>query len=157
MLQCRTKISKVPFFLVNRTEMLSEKYVPQYRRTNLVGLSQSMRDDAATALEEMFADAKANGIRLSTVSGYRSYTKQNTIYHRMVANAGTEAANSLVARPGSSEHQLGLAMDIAKEGSSSLNSALHQQKKENGLTQTHICMVLSYDTKRYGRNYRIFL
>jgi len=113
---------KGTFFLVNRTEMLSEKYVPQYRRTNLVGLSQSMRDDAATALEEMFADAKANGIRLSTVSGYRSYTKQNTIYHRKVANAGTEAANSLVARPGSSEHQLGLAMDIAKEGSSSLNS-----------------------------------
>jgi zinc D-Ala-D-Ala carboxypeptidase len=110
------------FFLVNRSQMISEDYVPEIRKTNLVGLSQSMRNDAADALEAMFAAAKADGVRLSTVSGYRSYSKQSTIYSRKVKSAGTEIANSLVALPGSSEHQLGLAMDVAKSGSSNLNS-----------------------------------
>ena len=110
------------FFLVNRSELISEDYVPEVRKTNLVGLSQSMREDAASALEAMFAAAKADGIRLSTVSGYRSYSKQSTLYTRKVQSAGTETADSLVAQPGSSEHQLGLAMDVSKSGSSSLNS-----------------------------------
>lgn len=109
-------------FLVNRNELISEDYVPEVRKTNLVGISQSMREDAAAALEELFAAAKADGIRLSTVSGYRSYSKQNLLYDRKVKTAGTETADSLVALPGSSEHQLGLAMDVSKSGSSSLNS-----------------------------------
>ena len=110
------------FFLVNRSELICEDYVPAVRKTNLTGMSQSMREDAATALEAMFAAAKEEGIRLSTVSGYRSYSKQNTLYDRKVQSAGVEIADSLVAWPGSSEHQLGLAMDIAKSGSSNLNS-----------------------------------
>lgn len=110
------------FFLVNRAETISEDYAPEVRKLGLTGLSQSMRDEAATALEELFTAAKADGINLSVVSGYRSYTKQNAIYNRKVASAGTEAANKLVALPGTSEHQLGLAVDIAKSGSSNLNS-----------------------------------
>ncbi|MBN1776949.1 MAG: M15 family metallopeptidase [Clostridiales bacterium] len=110
------------FFLINRSQMISEDYVPKTRITDLAGLSQSMREDAATALEEMFAAAKADGVRLATVSGYRSYSKQNTIYERKVASAGIEVADSYVALPGSSEHQLGLAMDVTKSTSSSLSS-----------------------------------
>lgn len=110
------------FFLVNRSQLISENFVPEIRKTNLTGLSQSMRYEAADALEAMFAAAKEQGVRLSTVSGYRSYAKQNTIYNRKVASAGVETADSYVALPGSSEHQLGLAMDIAKSGSSSLSS-----------------------------------
>jgi D-alanyl-D-alanine carboxypeptidase len=109
------------FFLVNRSQTISEDFVPEIRKTNLVGMSQSMREDAADALEAMFAAAKEDGIRLATVSGYRSYSKQNVIYDRKVQNAGVEAADSLVAMPGNSEHQLGLAMDISKSGNSSLN------------------------------------
>ena len=111
------------FFLVNRSELISEDYVPEVRKTNLVGLSQSMRDDAASALEELFAAAKADGIRLSTVSGYRSFSKQNVLYDRKVRALGPQTDNTLVALPGSSEHQLGLAMDVSKSGSSSLSSA----------------------------------
>jgi D-alanyl-D-alanine carboxypeptidase len=80
-----------------------------------------MREDAADALEAMFAAAKADGIKLSTVSGYRSYSKQNVLYERKVKSLG-EDGNTLVALPGSSEHQLGLAMDVAKAGNSSLNA-----------------------------------
>ncbi len=109
------------FFLVNPNALISETYVPQVRKTNLAGLSQSMRDDAADALEAMFAAAKADGIKLSTVSGYRSYSKQNVLYERKVKSLG-EDGNTLVALPGSSEHQLGMAMDVTKTGSSSLNA-----------------------------------
>lgn len=110
------------FFLVNRSQLISESFVPEIRKTNLVGLSQSMRLDAADALEAMFSAAKEDGVRLATVSGYRSYSKQNTIYNRKVASAGVEVADAYVALPGSSEHQLGLAMDVTKSGSSSLSS-----------------------------------
>ena len=109
-------------FLINRQNAVSELYVPPVREVVANGMNQSMRDDAATALEEMFEAAKEDGVRLSVVSGYRSYSKQATIYQRKVATTGSEEkADELVARAGTSEHQLGLAMDVSKNGSSSLN------------------------------------
>lgn len=110
-------------FLVNRQHTISSLYVPQTRKVNGPGMSQTMRDDAATALEEMFAAAKSEGINLAIVSGYRSYAKQSAIYARKKARTGSaEKADELVARPGASEHQLSLAMDLARKRSSQLNS-----------------------------------
>ena len=88
-----------------------------------------MRDDAATALEEMFAAAKEEGVTLSTVSGYRSYSKQSTIYARKKASQGEEEADRVSARPGTSEHQLGLAMDISKKNSSQLNTSFAETEE----------------------------
>ena len=60
-------------FLVNRQHVISEQYVPEpLRKTQVHGMSQSMREDAAAALEELFQAAQADGIKLSSVSGYRS-------------------------------------------------------------------------------------
>ena len=100
-------------FLVNRQHVISEQYVPEpLRKTQVHGMSQSMREDAAAALEELFQAAQSEGVKLSSVSGYRSYSKQSLIYSRKVGRTGSEAeADKLVARPGASEHQLGLAMD----------------------------------------------
>ena len=111
-------------FLINRTHAVSEFYSPTVRKVVGPGMSQSMRLDAAQAMEDMIAGAKADGITLSIVSGYRSYSKQSTIYARKVRNTGsTTKADELVARPGTSEHQLGLAMDLAKKGNSTLSEA----------------------------------
>lgn len=110
-------------FLVNREHAISRYYEPVTRKVNGPGMSQVMRPDAAQALEDMFAAAKEDGINLSIVSGYRSYSKQSTIYSRKKAEQGQEAADRISARPGTSEHQLGLAMDLAKKGSSQLNTA----------------------------------
>ena len=113
-------------FLINRQHAVSEYFVPEaLRKVEATGMSQSMREDAATALEEMFAAAKEEGVSLSTVSGYRSYSKQATIYERKKASQGEEEA----ARPGTSEHQLGLAMDIAKKNSSQLNTAFAETEE----------------------------
>jgi len=115
-------------FLVNRQLEISSEYAPEVRKTNVYGMSQFMRDDAATALEEMFTVAKEDGVNLATVSGYRSYSRQKTIYARKRETAGASVANSLVALPGRSEHQLGLAMDLSQKGSSQLNTRFASTK-----------------------------
>ena len=109
-------------FLINRQHVVSKLYAPVVRKVIGPGMSQSMRADAAQALEDMFAAAKADGINLSIVSGYRSYSKQSAIYSRKKASEGQAAADRISARPGTSEHQLGLAMDVARKGSSQLNT-----------------------------------
>ena len=116
-------------FLVNRQHAISKYYSPVVRKVNGSGMSQSMREDGAAALEAMFAAAKQDGITLSIVSGYRSYSKQSTIYSRKKSEQGEAAADRISARPGTSEHQLGLAMDLSKKGSSTLNAAFAQTKE----------------------------
>ena len=56
--------------------------------------------------------AKQDGIRLDVSSTYRSYKYQERLYARNVAQMGQEAADRESARPGSSQHQLGIAVDF---------------------------------------------
>ena len=53
-----------------------------------------------------------NGILIYGGSGYRSYSHQTSLYNNYVAKDGFDNAERYSARPGYSEHQLGLAMDI---------------------------------------------
>lgn len=100
-------------FLQNRQWRAGSAYVPEVRAADLTGKVREMRDDAATALEQMAADCKAEtGEILVSVSGYRSYQTQATIYQRKQKKVGTKRADEYVARAGASEHQLGLAMDL---------------------------------------------
>ncbi|WP_434993322.1 M15 family metallopeptidase [Arthrobacter sp. Ld5] len=74
-----------------------------------------LRPDAATAVEEMFAAAAADGVDLTMVSGYRSFADQESTYAYWVGQYGGPAgADTVSARPGYSEHQTGLAFDIAQ-------------------------------------------
>lgn len=67
---------------------------------------------ASAALAQMQMAAAADGIELFTVSGYRSYSYQETLYNNYVARDGKAAADRYSARPGYSEHQTGLAFDL---------------------------------------------
>jgi len=83
-----------------------ESYVPKDLVTvataNLGG--QQMRQVPALMLKEMFDAYHAEtGRSMKAVSGYRSYATQKSIFHGDV---------NLTAKPGYSEHQSGLAMDI---------------------------------------------
>lgn len=104
-------------FLVNRQWRVSENYVPETRLTDVPGQVRSMREDASLALEEMYAACKEElGVQLKAVSGYRSYTKQSNIYNNKLKRVGSkEKADEYVARPGASEHQLALAMDVGQQ------------------------------------------
>lgn len=86
--------------------------LPAVRNT---GTNPYLRKDAASALEQMFQAAEADGIRLVLGSGYRSQQVQESIYNRYAAADGREAADRYSARPGHSEHQTGLAADISDE------------------------------------------
>ena len=97
--------------LVNKQHPLKpQSYVPANLKT--VG-SVKMRGDAAYNLEKMLAAAKAAGAPLNTRSGYRSYDTQKVTYQKWVNTLGAAKANLYSAKPGQSEHQTGLAIDLA--------------------------------------------
>ena len=67
---------------------------------------------ASAALTQMQMAAAAEDVELFVVSGYRSYSYQQTLYNNSVARDGKAAADRYSARPGYSEHQTGLAFDL---------------------------------------------
>lgn len=114
-------------FLVNRQWRVSKNYIPdRMRQAEVQGQIRTMREDAAAALEEMYAACKAENskITLTSVSGYRSYAKQSNLYNAKVKKTGSKTkADEYVARPGASEHHLGLAMDVGQKGKVNLSEA----------------------------------
>ena len=111
-------------FLVNRQWMVTEAFEPApIRLAEVPGQVKNLREDAAKALEEMFAACKEEiGATLVSVSGYRSWERQNSIYQRKLrsVNKNVAKAQEYVAPPGASEHQLALAMDIGQKNKSAL-------------------------------------
>lgn len=68
--------------------------------------------EAAAALEGMARAARADGITLVVSSAYRPFAYQEKVYARIVAELGQEAADRESARPGTSQHQTGYAVDF---------------------------------------------
>lgn len=106
--------------LVNKERPLPADYVPPDLRAAGIPFACPMdspkrllRADAAEAVERLFARAAEDGIALIGVSGYRSYARQAEIFAAQTARYGEEAANMVSARPGESEHQTGLAIDVS--------------------------------------------
>ncbi len=111
--------AKGTLFLANRQWMVTEAYIPSdLREAQVQGSVRRMRQEAAAALEEMFAACKEEaGVTLISVSGYRSWKSQSNIYSRKLRAVKKDEAKAqeYVAPPGASEHQLGLAMDIGQK------------------------------------------
>jgi len=106
--------------VINKTRPIDLSYIP----VDLVDVNVTKRDDksaeelmlrqeAATALETMFVAAKVDGIDLMLGSAYRSAALQETYYSNYVTNFGQEEASKFSAKPGTSEHQIGLAADLS--------------------------------------------
>lgn len=74
-----------------------------------------LREVAASALYDMFQDAEEDGIKLYARSGYRSYQTQVYLFDSYEQEHGEEKANKFSAKPGHSEHQTGLVMDVTAE------------------------------------------
>ncbi|WP_181032504.1 MULTISPECIES: D-alanyl-D-alanine carboxypeptidase family protein [unclassified Arthrobacter] len=82
-----------------------------------------LRAEAAGAYRQMAAEAGAAGVPMSAVSGFRTGAEQDQLYVSYTENFGPEAADAISARPGYSEHQTGLAIDIANpDGTCALES-----------------------------------
>ena len=124
--------AKGTLFLVNRQWMITEGYEPDdLRQAEVPGSVRRMREEAAAALEEMFAACKEEiGVTLISVSGYRSYKSQTNIYNRKLRAVKKDVAKAqeYVAPPGASEHQLGLAMDIGQKHKVKLTNSFGETK-----------------------------
>ena len=126
--------------LVNRQYRLPAVYEPaDLVKPKVLHTSSQilMRKDAAVALELLFAAAKEEaGLKLYAHSGYRSYSTQQAIYQRKINEVkNIEKARLLVADPGASEHQLGLAMDVKASPNGKLNAAFGKTKEGIWLTE----------------------
>ncbi len=109
-----------PFFLIDKTHKVSSDYEPK----NLIHLEKnnhyainknnlSLRPEAYEALARLGDAAKADGVTLTVSSTYRSYQYQDNLFNYWVSVDGLEEAERESARPGTSQHQLGLVLDFA--------------------------------------------
>ncbi len=103
--------------IVNKYYKLPENYVPddlveidsKYRGTSY---NYKLRKEAAEALYKMADAALEDGIKLTVVSAYRTESTQTSLFNNAVKTDGMEHALLYSAKPGHSEHQLGLAVDL---------------------------------------------
>lgn len=107
--------------VINKNRPLAQNFKPMDLVTPKVQLNtqktaeeNQLRTEAANAAEELFADAEARGFKLMLASGFRPYNLQSTYYNSYVARDGQAAADRYSARPGTSEHQTGLSIDISR-------------------------------------------
>ncbi|PZQ89109.1 MAG: hypothetical protein DI534_10100 [Leifsonia xyli] len=96
-----------PWVIVNKLNPLQPAdFTPELRVVNVPYVYEPrMQPAAADALEQMFAAFQAEtGLQMQSQSAYRSYQTQQQVY---------QGNDTLTARPGYSEHQTGLVMDIS--------------------------------------------
>ncbi len=122
--------------IVNHQYMLSRYYTPpqlvnlnSYIKTKRANVR--LRVDAAKALGQMAKSMAAVGISdIRATNGYRDYNWQSDLYHSKISyfrslgydyDKAVQLASAIVAQPGMSEHQTGLAVDLS---TASLNNAL---------------------------------
>lgn len=100
--------------LVNQEHPISENYL--YEKFLPIGgfLSQIfVAEQAASVLDKIFSLLDCNS-QIVPVSGFRSKEEQEKIYDDSLKKNGEAFTQSYVASPGCSEHQTGLAIDLAK-------------------------------------------
>ena len=123
--------------LVNKNHKIPYNYSPE-----LIELSNGEKVDARIYpdLQKMFDDARAAGLQLFVRDGYRTGDEQKAIMNDKIAAYETEGyskkeakalAKTYVAEPGTSEHELGLSVDINAESSGASQDAVYEWLDEN--------------------------
>jgi len=101
--------------LVNKNNQLQASFAP----FDLVLIDSKyshngkmLRKEAALAFEKLSSEAQNLGYRIVAVSAYRDYDYQKNLFNYYVSEKGLDYALECSARPGFSEHQTGLAVDV---------------------------------------------
>lgn len=107
------------YYLIDKKHAVGSDYVPHdlipVKGNELWNVSRndlSLRPEAYAALEDLSRAALNDGIKLLVSSTYRSYQYQEGLFNRYVKQDGLELAERYSARPGTSQHQLGVAVDF---------------------------------------------
>ena len=124
--------------VVNKTKQIPADYVPKLVEVASSGKYLDYR--VAPYYNEMYAAAKKDGVTLTPYSGYRSYARQQRNFNNLIETyisrdklsraEATEKAATVILPPGTSEHNLGLAMDVCNT-----NSTFANQKEYKWLTE----------------------
>lgn len=104
--------------LVNKNNQLPSSYFPKDLETisNFYSHDEKkLRKEAKDAFESLSKDASILGYRIVAVSAYRDYFYQKDLFEYYVKEKGLDYALTCSSKPGHSEHQTGLALDV--EGS----------------------------------------
>ena len=107
------------FLLVNKEHPVDADYVPEdlepirYYAEDRNANSRYMRAEAADHFHRLVEAAAQEGIDIVMTTAYRSYEFQEILWNYNVSQKGEEEANKTSARPGESEHQTGLAVDLS--------------------------------------------
>ena len=109
-----------PFYLIDKTHKVGADYEPKglihLEKNDAYAINKnnlSLRPEAYNALYVLAKAAKADGVSLTVSSTYRSYDYQKNLFDYWVSVDGLEEAERESARPGTSQHQLGMALDFA--------------------------------------------
>ena len=123
-------ISSWEYTLVNKENLLASDFMPE-----LMAVADGQRLDsrASEAFKEFVSAAKAEGLTVYITSAYRSFDTQEYLFNKKVTEylvsegsqeAAVKKAKTIVAYPGTSEHQLGLACDIVDKYYEYMNESL---------------------------------
>ena len=93
------------YLLANKSFALPKSYTSSY-----------LAPEAEAAYYKMLSAARSAGFELKIKSAYRSWNDQNYIFNGYVRDDSLENALTYSARPGHSEHQTGLGMDLITSG-----------------------------------------
>jgi D-alanyl-D-alanine carboxypeptidase len=98
--------------LVNKYCQIPADYEPK----NLMHVEGAfyLRTEVVAAYREMTQAAALQNLTFKVQSAYRCYATQRVLYNNYVARSGKAQAETFSARPGHSEHQTGLAIDITQ-------------------------------------------
>lgn len=99
--------------LINKYYYVDKDYIPD----DLVDLFDTnrgakMRKEAADNYKLLVMAAKKDNITLESTTAYRGYNFQKALYDKYVSEDGKEKADTYSARPGYSDHQSGLTVDL---------------------------------------------
>lgn len=114
-----TDIEKGILINVNKYYTLPDNFEPIDISDISIRYSYSgnrMTKEANDAYVSMWNAAKAEGFTLIVNSSYRDFASQERVYNNIKASSGQKEADKVAARPGHSEHQTGLAIDVFEIG-----------------------------------------
>lgn len=101
--------------LVNKSNKLTKSFIPpnlekiNYKYANK---DKYLRKEAKIAFEKLSKKAKKENLNITAVSTYRSFDYQENLFKNYVKEYGKNYALKCSAKPGHSEHQTGLAVDV---------------------------------------------
>ena len=93
--------------VVSKKHPLPRSYTPAW-----ASKANGLHPSATTAVTRLIAAARADGLKLTVRSGYRSYAAQSASFARALATYDEATARRYFAEPGKSEHQTGLSLDL---------------------------------------------